>query len=71
MEVVLLPEIELEMTLRELYGSIGKKVFLISTNVELGFDLISFVPRCTKYIYQHETMNLPAHAGLEALGGLA
>lgn len=35
MEVALLPEIELELTLRELYGSIGKEVFSIPTNVEL------------------------------------
>ena len=68
---VILPEIELEMTLAELYGSIGKEVFFVPTMLSSRFDLTPFVPRCTKYIYQHEAMNLPAHAGLEALGGPA
>ena len=66
-----LPEIELEMTLSELYGSIGKEVFFVPTMLSSRFDLTPFVPRCTKYIYQHEAMNLPADAGLEAVGGLA
>ena len=34
------------------------------------FDLRPFVLRCTKYIYQHEAINLPADAGLEGVGGL-
>lgn len=44
MEVVL-PEIELEMTLRELYGSVGKEVFFIPTNVELEIRPNTFRPK--------------------------
>ena len=68
---IILPEIELEMTLGELYASVGKEVFFVPTMLSSRFDLTPFVPRCTKYIYQHEAMNQPAHAGLEAVGGLA
>lgn len=69
MEVVLIPEIELEMILRELYGFSGKAVFFIQPSV--AFYPTPFVLRCTQHIYQHEAMDLPAHASLEALGGLA
>ena len=68
---VILPEIKLDMTLWELYGSVGKEVFFVPTMLSSRFDLTPFIPRCTKYIYQHEAMNQPAHAGLEAVGGLA
>lgn len=68
---VILPEIELEMNLSELYGFVGKEVFYIPTMLSSRFDLRPFVLGCTKYIYQHEAMNLPADAGLEGIGGLA
>ena len=68
---IILPEIELEMTLGELYGAIGKEIFIVPTMLSSRFDLTPYVPRCTKYIYQHEAMNQPAHAGLEAVGGLS
>ena len=54
--------IELQMTLEKLSGPVGKAVF---------FFPIKFVSTCTKYTYQYEAMGLPAHAGLEAAGGLA
>lgn len=68
---IILPEIELEMTLADLYGSVGKEVFFVPTMLSSRFDLTPFVKRCSKYIYQHEAMNQPPHAGLEAVGGLA
>lgn len=68
---VILPEIELEMTLVDLYGSAGKEVFFVPTMLSSRFDLTPFVSRCSKYIYQHEAMNQPPDAGLEAVGGLA
>lgn len=66
-----LPEVKLEMTLSELYRSVGKEVFFVPTMLSSRFDLTPFIPRCTKYIYQHEAMIQPVHAGLEAVGGLA
>lgn len=66
-----LPKIELEMTLAEMYKDTDKEIFFVPTMLSSRFDLTPSIPKCTKYIYQHEAMNLPASTGLEGVGGMA
>ncbi|KAK4692905.1 hypothetical protein P7C71_g4388, partial [Lecanoromycetidae sp. Uapishka_2] len=66
-----IPKIELEMTLAEMYQDVRKEHIFVPTMLSSRFDLTPGISKCTKYIYQHEAMNLPAHTGLEGVGGLA